>query len=129
LAILAVFGAVLALSGGDGSKTAALEDRPDVGDVWFVQDGMLGCSDRKALERVIELSRQRDDEAVKTIVLSKVVTGTCRLLEANSTMYVETVEAKLICGRPRGHTDCLWIPSNGLSRTMVRVAGPSTKMR
>jgi zinc-ribbon domain len=120
-AIALTLGLVL-IGVNDTSKKTASVQMPKVGDVWFVGDSTIGCVNQKALERIGELSRQGDKDAALTLLLASVSAGTCRLLQVNSTLYIETVGSSgPVCGRPRGELNCLWVTPLGISEHMFSV--------
>jgi hypothetical protein len=129
-----IFGLVLAailavaLLGGlagrnESPKITSLIEIPKVGDVWFVGNGALGCLQRKDLERMAELSRQGDRDAVANMVFEMISVHACRVLQVNSTLYVESVESSgFVCGRPRSETKCLWVHAIEISERMFSAA-------
>jgi DNA-directed RNA polymerase subunit RPC12/RpoP len=121
--VLAIALVGVLIGSNDTSKTTTTTAaRPKVGDVWFVGDATLGCANRSDLERLGELQRQGDKDAAMLLLMDRASARACRLLQVNSTLYIENVGSSgPVCGRPRGEVNCLWVPPSGISERMFSV--------
>jgi hypothetical protein len=68
---------------------------------------VLGCVKYDDWKRLLDFAYQKDQEA-----FLKFATGHCTMIPPNIQAYVEdsAVMTKSVCIRPRGQTECVWVP-------------------
>ena len=69
-----------------------------------------GCKDFDKFEKLRQLFREKDEEAIVTFLTRETLTGDCMILREGTMVTVQDVGvwSNTRCVRPRGEPDCYW---------------------
>ena len=72
----------------------------------------LGCKTREDADKFLKLfAIEKDKEATQKFVMSRVISGDCRMLDKGQEVSPEEtpIFSDSTCVRPKGEVDCLWV--------------------
>jgi len=101
---------------------------PIAGQTWYAVGAPIGCRDKADLQRLTDLSQQKDP-AFRTLYGEKSLAGQCKTLLDDAQVQVENSDdSGSPCVRPGGEPNCLFVIAGQLksSSTLVDSQAPKS---
>ena len=101
---------------------------PVAGQTWYAMGAPIGCRDKADLQRLTDLSQQKDP-AFRTLYGEKSLAGQCKTLLDDAQVQVENSDdSGSPCVRPGGEPNCLFVIAGQLksSSTLVDSQAPKS---
>jgi hypothetical protein len=91
---------------------------PLTGQTWYAKGAPIGCKDKTDLQRLIDLSQQRDP-AFRMLYVEKSLAGQCRSLSQDTLVVVDSDdELGRPCVKLKGEPFCLFVIGSQLKNSL-----------
>jgi hypothetical protein len=91
---------------------------PLTGQTWYAKGAPIGCKDKADLQRLVDLSQQRDP-AFRTLYVEKSLQGQCRSLSQDTLVVVDSDhELGRPCVKLKGEPSCLFVIGSQLKNSL-----------
>jgi hypothetical protein len=100
---------------------ASRDPMPAAGQTWYAMGAPIGCRDKADLQRLTDLSQQKDP-AFRTLYGEKSLAGLCKTLLDDARVQVENSDdSGSPCVRPGGEPNCLFVIADQLKSSSTLV--------
>jgi hypothetical protein len=100
---------------------ASRDPMPAAGQTWYAMGAPIGCRDKADLQRLTDLSQQKDP-AFRTLYGEKSLAGLCKTLLDDAQVQVENSDdSGRPCVRPGGEPNCLFVIAGQLKSSSTLV--------